>query len=874
MGNNTSLGIDIPITITGADKLKSTETGLAGVEAAGERAKTVLAALGRDGSPALEKIRQSTQAATTPFDGLVAALKREQETLDKIQKPLRELAEGHETLDALMRKGMITAEQYTEKLEKLEQAAGKTPKEGPTGGLESGVGVAGAVIGGGVGAEIVEMGKKFGEIIEAGNRVRDMYIGMQNASIRFTDSARTTDTVIDEQSKLAEELHSTFGPTVELYGRVKEGSDGLNLSHKEQIELTKALGEEVQLAGRPLGDAAGLMSRFSFSMQTGHIETRQLTQIMREVPGLVDVWEKAFHKSISAILADVKAGKTGPEELVQAIARSGEGIEKQYAQHKVTNEILKDQFLEEQLINDQRLKGMSFSERLNKSNAEAAGWTHTIADGMAQVYDAVDDTQKKIAGDATEGLRNLGTITEELEKQWAVIAHDAENFLGHLQNALGFEDALFSMQTAAGRAFKLANDEARKIGEAKLHLQALNDVAAAGGKIVDIDEKRKALLEQIGGEEQKYFDSIKAPMLDAIKHREMLNDYIKQGLVTDREALEASLKLEASIGRRAEINTSDGFIGGVRGQRAQRFGLGGADTNALDVGAVHFSSTRLRDQLEFQGAEGSTAAPEKDAALTRIMELYDSTRTAAEKYADEVAEVNRLSIQAGITDDARAKILKNLQVEYNKSLAEQAHKQDEEVANSLKKHEEDVKKMAESIDKVLEPVGKTFIDGVKQGKLSLEDMARSGVDALEQILAKAIETKAALALAGLLTPAASGPGTSGNEVNALGLMIPGMADGGYLQIPHAADGLKGLVPMRSGRDTHLLRMFVREGEDVTVRTPEQRAAAQSDSGGSAPPVIQNHVHVHDDPRALGDYLGSTEGKRHVVNIMRQHSHLL
>ncbi len=113
----------------------------------------------------------------------------------------------------------------------------------------------------GLGAELIKLG--------------DEYTTLANKAGRFADAGHSANDILKEQYDISKEVHGSLEQVNEIYSAVREGTDELNISHRDQIALTKALANEVQLSGRSLSEAGGLMTKLSFAFESGTLSGRE-----------------------------------------------------------------------------------------------------------------------------------------------------------------------------------------------------------------------------------------------------------------------------------------------------------------------------------------------------------------------------------------------------------------------------------------------------------------------------------------------------------------------------------------------------------------------------------------------------------------------
>jgi tape measure domain-containing protein len=284
------------------------------------------------------------------FDGLTQALQREQAMLDRIHGPARRYAEDLQVLDALLQKNMITVDHYADQVTRLNRELEKRPHQAPAGGAGGRLGprrrgrlacraaTSLAAFAGGGAVEgaiegVKELGSAIGELTERTEaahermvQLKDAYTTLTNAAQKFTDSSHTAAQILDEQRDLAFRLHQPLRAVIETYDAVRDGTDELNLSHREQIELTENLGRALILSNKPLEQAGGIMERLSYAMAAGTISGEELKRTMRQVPELATLWTTSFATTRTGLIKMVEDGKVSVMDLVNVTIQGGDGL--------------------------------------------------------------------------------------------------------------------------------------------------------------------------------------------------------------------------------------------------------------------------------------------------------------------------------------------------------------------------------------------------------------------------------------------------------------------------------------------------------------------------------------------------------------------
>jgi hypothetical protein len=123
-------GAAIPTVKEFGDALAKTETKTTATERAAVLLGKALYSLGQ--SMRADAV-QGAAMGMRAFDGLTAALQREQAMLARIHGPARQYAEDLQVLDALLSKNTINIEQYADQVTRLNRELEKRPHQAPGG---------------------------------------------------------------------------------------------------------------------------------------------------------------------------------------------------------------------------------------------------------------------------------------------------------------------------------------------------------------------------------------------------------------------------------------------------------------------------------------------------------------------------------------------------------------------------------------------------------------------------------------------------------------------------------------------------------------------------------------------------------------------
>lgn len=310
---------------------------------------------GRKGSSSKQQEKRDTdslaaafKAAQGAFGGFIGQLQREADMLQSIHGPMAETQNDLKALDALYRRGSLSITEYTAKsrdLQKqLEQQTrtahglpGASSGGGPSDGLSSAIqgagaaaGPAGEILGAVTTGAVVQIGAIVG-LAAAVFHLHDSYIELENQAMRIVGVNGDLTGTIQKQLTLAGQLHGSLATTMALTAKVREGTQDYYLTEKQMADVTKTVGEAVQLSGHSLEDAAGVMDRLSFAFEQGVVGPRELRGIFREYPAIAEGVSKALGKSIKDVLDMAKAGELSGNTLLNSIQKMGVGMDKTFS---------------------------------------------------------------------------------------------------------------------------------------------------------------------------------------------------------------------------------------------------------------------------------------------------------------------------------------------------------------------------------------------------------------------------------------------------------------------------------------------------------------------------------------------------------------
>lgn len=159
-----------------------------------------------------------------------------------------------------------------------------------------------------------------------------------NVLAKYYDTAEQANAALGEQRTLAMSLHTTLGNAVGAYDAVRQATSALYLTSQQQIDVTRNLGRIMEMNGKPLSEAAGIMERLQYSIEIGNMSSLDFQSIAKNYPDILALWTQATGKTtkeLRQMATDGKLNTTVLRTFVDAIQR-GDGVLQNYAKRTLT----------------------------------------------------------------------------------------------------------------------------------------------------------------------------------------------------------------------------------------------------------------------------------------------------------------------------------------------------------------------------------------------------------------------------------------------------------------------------------------------------------------------------------------------------------
>jgi tape measure domain-containing protein len=162
------------------------------------------------------------------------------------------------------------------------------------------------------------------------------YVDLQNNAQKFASTSQNVNQVIAEQLGLSKTLRSSIGDTMNLYDAMRDATDELNMSHEQQIQLTKSVGSSVLASGKSLSDAGNLMTKLTYAISAGSISALELKGIFKEYPDVAAAFVEVTGKSRKEMLQLAADGQFTGQTLIDAFNLIGPAMEEKVSKKAMT----------------------------------------------------------------------------------------------------------------------------------------------------------------------------------------------------------------------------------------------------------------------------------------------------------------------------------------------------------------------------------------------------------------------------------------------------------------------------------------------------------------------------------------------------------
>lgn len=850
-----------------------------------------------------QQLTAQAQPAAMAFGKMAEAIQREKAMLEQIHGPARQHIQDMQTLDALLRRGAISAGDHAAQVGRMgggSPAAGRQPFQA-AGALR---GAAGSI---GVGLAAKEIVGLADEYTNIQNRLRLLAGDQEKANKLFSDL-----------QGIAKRSRGDLGATVDAYAGMSRATKSLGMSTEDTLRVTETLGKLVSISGKSATESAAGLMQFSQALSSGRLQGDELRSVFENMPTLVDALTSSLGVSQARLREMGSEGLITSQVMVDALKKAGASVDESLGKSIPTASQAFTQFKNEMIVTFGKLnESMNITGALSDALSAVSTVIKVVAESFGVLGNALDAIGVSGAS-ATKVLVAAGVAAKFLGGPAGVIAgvtvalklgadaigdwqHEMNNARlveeqyglarqklndSYTQGAAAIREATkemteLNMRTVFGvdaanrftQAWLDADAATRAIdfkrmftagsdtdkfqdmmggGFKKLdplsdwihkNSKALDEAGAKATEMIAVREKAVAAAQKELAALERQWDSYNHGALTTELYKQQKENLLQiiNGTTKahDREA-HAAKKLADEYKRLAQA-----LLGVVRAEEVQ---LGGEthSEQAIRVGAADRAAQQV--QLEYAATLESNATPAIERFKAELEQLENAYKNLGLTESAYLQERNRLYAEAydkgmfggGEPKNDIWKAGRDDFAERRKMYADIAA-QGRELAEEQKKQAQEVR---EAWARGAGEIGRSFIQAAMEGKQSFGEMAQSMMRDIAMLILKMYAMKLI-----------QGGGKGAVAGNLMGGLL-GFAHGGII---HEGNG---------GTDSQLVAFRKSPNERVTIENPEQQASGSLRGGSGGMPAV--HIHMANDRRDLVSAMDSREGARVNVNLRRKY----
>lgn len=639
------------------------------------------------------------------------------------------------------------------------------------------------------------------------------------------DVART----FEHLREVAQDTRQSLAATATGYARLNALAGDLGLTQRDVLSFTKQLNQAVAVSGASSAEASAGIVQLTQGMASGALRGDELRSVLEQLPAVADVIAKGMGVTRGELRKLGEEGRLTTRDIIRSFNEASGELEEKFGRTVPTLsqsiQALKDDVaaLTEEVggvatafVEAARLAVQGFREIGRAAKAVTFGVDAADAKGIELQLKAVEEEIRR-REQATGSLRSFGEEVVAGVGGFGGFRSTARDKAGLDQDL----DQLIDLQTDLRRRLEEIRKETeiypevrKKITEQLVGIQ--DEALKMGQAKALVDSFTKGVKEAADEKEQKAI--IKAAR-DAAKELERqasalekLREQFDPVLRAERELAEAQALLDLGM---------------------RRFGVSSEEANAV----LEKLRRNLLD-LKSVADEGS---------LDRI--------AAGLHRAGIGGEGEAIAARGKARDDDR-EFVDSLFRAQNADSVERLNRMFEEGALSFEDYERAMRQVADGMEKTraelsaLEEIGSGVFRGLGD---AIQDFLRTSEFDFKQFTASILRMLAVISAQQLALSAFGGAAKGGNPFAAAflgGLGVPGFATGGAFTVRGSG-----------GTDSVPVLFRATPGEEVVIRTPEQKRQSESTM---APSFNVNVVNSF-DPQAQLDAMASQDGGRTIRN---------
>lgn len=166
--------------------------------------------------------------------------------------------------------------------------------------------------------------------------VADAFVNIQNRLRLVTSTTAELVAVQSELFKISQETRTSFEANAKIFNRVARSTLKMKLTFQELLDITRTLGQMVQIAGAEAQEAKGSLIQFSQGLAAGALTGDELRSVVEGLPPLADAIGKEFGLAGGELIAFAKAAGNDriltTEKVIRGIQKAAEEMNEKFAE--------------------------------------------------------------------------------------------------------------------------------------------------------------------------------------------------------------------------------------------------------------------------------------------------------------------------------------------------------------------------------------------------------------------------------------------------------------------------------------------------------------------------------------------------------------
>tara|TARA_R110001592_G_scaffold111372_5_gene308456 strand:- start:7710 stop:10013 length:2304 start_codon:yes stop_codon:yes gene_type:complete len=226
-------------------------------------------------------------------------------------------------------------------------------------------------------------------------RASEAWTTLNNRLRLVTDGAEEFIAAQEGIFAVAQETRQPLTATAELYQRIAQNQEELNLSGKEMIGITKTISQAMVVSGTSTQGAQAAMVQLGQAFASGTLRGEELNAILEQAPALSMAIARGMGVTVGQLRELGKEGELTAEAVIQALQDQGDELQAQFDTMTPT------------ISQAMTTVNNAFTQLVGKMD-EASGASGGLAEKLMDVADLLQDPETvKGLAEIAKGVANL-----------------------------------------------------------------------------------------------------------------------------------------------------------------------------------------------------------------------------------------------------------------------------------------------------------------------------------------------------------------------------------------------------------------------------------------------------------------------------------